>query len=518
MWFNEKTIPYHTISYHVIYGSVFDQTCISNGAMLVLNGNFNAVDMKTKDNNDVMLMKHTAAIHISNILTLNQRKIANILLKNAYLELDEDKWHHMPVRELLDQLGWKNNSNFTEMIKADLSALNKTQLEWNILKRDRKKAWGITTFLADAEMKNGIISYSYSRAMRNSFRNPNIYAKLSLLVQKEFRSKYSLVLWEYVSSELDTCKKEQVLTDWISLNDIVRLFGLAEDKGCRLFKAINQKILVPSIKEINDKTNISIEIETQREGKKVVAVRFLIVRAAVSAPVLQLSADECASTLFNVKAELKRTSVLESATHAFSLAESVSTLQAHSAHAEARGKAISANTVRIKALMPEMLSLATTLGISKEKLQNDISMYGEERVKTAMEYTSKRVDAGKAINNVAAFYSVALRDNWADVVSSKTVKGTITKEKTDEQMNLFVGPDPFLKFMGGMRKALGDTIFGAWFSGCKFVSIVDGTMTIETDSDLKIDYIRNHYSSDIRKALTDESLNLEINMVVRDII
>ncbi len=126
-----------------------------------------------------VLMKHTAAVHISNILSLNQRKIANILLRNAYYNLQNNECHTIQVKELLRQLGWKSSSNTTDALKYDLKALNTVQLEWNILKQDRKRTWSITTFLADAKIENGNVTYSYSKALRDALYNPNIYAKLN---------------------------------------------------------------------------------------------------------------------------------------------------------------------------------------------------------------------------------------------------------------------------------------------------------------------------------------------------
>ena len=44
----------------------------------------NQIYEKLMMDTSTVLMKHAAAVHINNQLTMNQRKVANILLLNAY--------------------------------------------------------------------------------------------------------------------------------------------------------------------------------------------------------------------------------------------------------------------------------------------------------------------------------------------------------------------------------------------------------------------------------------------------
>ena len=395
---------------------------------------------------NTVLVKHTAAVHINNILTLNQRKIANILLKNAYHEMSEDKWHFIQIRDLLNQLGWKSSSNSTELIKSDLRALNATPLEWNILKRDKKRVWNITTFLSDSKIENGVIRYSYSLAIREALYNPNIYAKLDLHVQKLFKTKHALVLWEHISCELSSQGRTSLITRWMFLDDLRRIFGLNESRAYSSFNAIKQKILSPSLLEINEKSNVTLSMETKKENRKVVAVRFF-------------------ATKFIAENKVEENSVIER---------------------------------NIK-----------SLGLSSEKFQKDVSTYGMDRVKSAMEYTRKQIDAGKVINNVAAFYNMALRENWGNVVSSDEIKAA----ETDCAIKNLVGPEIFVKFMDDLKNRLGEGIFRSWFLDCEFVSIVDDEMTIKASSNFKRDYIQNNFSEKISKTIAENSVNYKVSII-----
>ena len=63
------------------------------------NGSFDifpVVDLIAFENRDVK--KNVGAIHVSGRLSLMQRKVSNVLLMNAYEEMNEKEIHRIPVR------------------------------------------------------------------------------------------------------------------------------------------------------------------------------------------------------------------------------------------------------------------------------------------------------------------------------------------------------------------------------------------------------------------------------------
>ena len=75
--------------------------------------------------------KHVGAVHINNRLTLLQRKLANVLLLNAYDNLLTWEVHSIRLTTLCDMVGFESNDYRT--LKEALQALASTVLEWNIL-------------------------------------------------------------------------------------------------------------------------------------------------------------------------------------------------------------------------------------------------------------------------------------------------------------------------------------------------------------------------------------------------
>ena len=148
------------------------------------------------------VIKASPAIQIQSKISLLQRRAWNVLLANAYSELQTAEIHRVSVVELAAKLGY--NSNDLDYLKETLEALGACQVKWNLLNKDKKEKWGFANLLASAEIENGICSYEFPKPLRLKLHNPRVYAKLNLRLQNRFRSRYALVLWEICFDYFDT--------------------------------------------------------------------------------------------------------------------------------------------------------------------------------------------------------------------------------------------------------------------------------------------------------------------------
>ena len=123
---------------------------------------------KIKKNNT--LIKHSGAIHITNKLTLIDRKVINVLLKNAYDDLGKKDSYKISISELGKAIGWDGNKSLKK-IKDCLTKLNTTAMQGNIFGKDKKSdkdTWTTVTFLSSADLKSneGYCKYRYDRFNR----------------------------------------------------------------------------------------------------------------------------------------------------------------------------------------------------------------------------------------------------------------------------------------------------------------------------------------------------------------
>ena len=205
------------------------------------------------------VIKASPAIQIQSRISLLQRRAWNVLLANAYNELPDKDIHTVSVVELAAKLGFGDGNQ--EYLKEVLESIVDCKVEWNVLNKDNKQVWGIAGLLASVEIEEGVCSYEFPKPLRLKLHNPRVYAKLNLRLQNRFTSRYALVLWEVCFDYFDADRGKGE-TPFIPLETFRELMGV-EAYEYTTFKSLNQWVIKPAIKEINDFTDYLVEAESQ---------------------------------------------------------------------------------------------------------------------------------------------------------------------------------------------------------------------------------------------------------------
>lgn len=213
--------------------------------------------------------KHVAAIHTSGEMSLLERKTANVLLLNAYDALLSKRTHTLPVKHLCAMLGWDESNNI-ERLQDVLRKLASTTIEFNMMEDGGKEVWRVMSMLSYGEISGGTCTYRYDEYLAERLYDPEIYATINIGVQRRFDGGYALTLYE-------NCLRYKTVgsTGWWELNRFRRIMG-ADAALYDDFYRLNERVIKPSIKEINRVSDIQLEPEFQKQGRKIAAVRFLI--------------------------------------------------------------------------------------------------------------------------------------------------------------------------------------------------------------------------------------------------
>src|SRR5580658_1483281 len=213
------------------------------------------------------LKKHAATIHCSNTLSLLQRKISNALLYHAYKELMLKNEHEITVKQLCRLIGYQGNNHAA--IKEALKVLISTVIEWNLIDdKTGAENWTASSILASVSLEGPICYYAYSPRMKQLLHSPSMFGKIDLVIQSKFRSSYGLALYE-------NCIRYQGLpkTKWFDIDLFKKLMGVPLGKY-DVFRDFKRRVLDKAIEEVNTYSDLIIESEFVREGRKVVKVRF----------------------------------------------------------------------------------------------------------------------------------------------------------------------------------------------------------------------------------------------------
>jgi hypothetical protein len=221
------------------------------------------------------ILKPTATIHVGNRLSLIERKVFNALIWHAQRNRVPKTANVLSVDLLMSLIGLERSKNM-DVIKEALERLTTNPIVWNTLKKDRTADWGVCTFLAGAELSGGSLRYVLNPLLAEKVEHPTLFAKIQLLVQTQFSSKYSLALYEFLIDELCRAGNPERHTVQVSL-DTVR--HVLQFEG--IYKHLNSDVLKPCIQEINAHADIAVGYRGIKQGRAVTELLFTIERKAM---------------------------------------------------------------------------------------------------------------------------------------------------------------------------------------------------------------------------------------------
>lgn len=228
----------------------------------------NVTDMGVSKKENVQeLKKHAATIHCSNSLSLLQRKITNALLYHAYKELMLKDEHEITVKQLCRLIGYQGNNH--SAIKEAFKGLISTVIEWNLIDdKTGSENWTASSILASVSLEGPLCYYAYSPRMKQLLHSPSMFGKIDLVIQSRFRSSYGLALYE-------NCIRYRGLpqTKWFELDLFKKLMGVPAGKY-DIFRDFKRRVLDKAVEEVNTYSDLVIESEVMKEGRKVLKVRF----------------------------------------------------------------------------------------------------------------------------------------------------------------------------------------------------------------------------------------------------
>ena len=164
-----------------------------------------------------------------------------------------------------------------------MRGLVKTTVEWSVVNDEPEKTnvgrrWGISSLLAQAELIDDGTSihfeWSYAPAIRNSMLDPSRYVQLDMAVFASLRTGTAASLYEICTRYLTNFGGLTNKETWEWWRP--RLTGVPDDGtptegGYKFFK---RDRLMPAINEINELSNITVELHEFRTGRRITHIQF----------------------------------------------------------------------------------------------------------------------------------------------------------------------------------------------------------------------------------------------------
>ncbi len=221
-----------------------------------------------------MLIKPGELIDIVELspLTLQDRRIYNLLILNAWDTITEPREHRIHKRDL------RGSHNVNDRVGESLVRLMGAVAQLRI-ERDAGEGQGPETFTRRVQLlagteesarSNGIVYYSFPAAVRGIIRESSQYARLQKQVMFAFSSKYALALYEMVQKRGNLKYKT---SEEFPVDRFRAMLGVEPDK-LREFKHFKHRAIDPAALEVNGLGEFGCKVEPVYSGRKVTSVRL----------------------------------------------------------------------------------------------------------------------------------------------------------------------------------------------------------------------------------------------------
>lgn len=194
-------------------------------------------------------------------LSLQDRRVFNLLIENAWSEIGEDVTHKIAMNRLRGPRH-RGSERVADSVKTLMTSLVEVPTTLNGQAAIfTTQLLGETTRVIDEDSPHAVLLYSFPKGLRRIIQDSRYWGRIKAYVMFNFGSKYALALYEALCLRANLRVSEQRF----SVEEFRALLGIETGK-LPLFKSLKQRVLDPAVLEINGLSDFTVSIEALRDG------------------------------------------------------------------------------------------------------------------------------------------------------------------------------------------------------------------------------------------------------------
>jgi plasmid replication initiation protein len=200
-------------------------------------------------------------------LTLADRRIYNLLLANAWNDLEAGKTYQMGVNMLEKHIDSRNQDTV-----RSLKRLMATLVQIKTLDEKKKcKSVELMSLLCYGKVVfKGVIEYRFTDELVALIKSSRAFARLQTDIMFQLSSKYALAMYEFLQRR---CNLKYLSYEVLTIDEIRGILGVPKGK-LKSFGHFNDKALKPALEEVTKLTPYQISATPIKTGAKVTALRM----------------------------------------------------------------------------------------------------------------------------------------------------------------------------------------------------------------------------------------------------
>lgn len=199
-------------------------------------------------------------------LTLNDRRVYNLLLENAWDAIDKPVTHMIAKSSLRGS--HNSNDRIGESLERLMSAIVKVAVVWDgeeAIERVQLLGGNLETRRSD-----GVLEYEIPARLRKIIGNSQVFARLQREVMFALSSKYALTLYEMVQKRGNLKWKA---SERFSLEELRGIMGVPKGK-LTSWSNLKLRAIEPAVREVTALSDYVVEIAPIKTGRAVTHIEL----------------------------------------------------------------------------------------------------------------------------------------------------------------------------------------------------------------------------------------------------
>ena len=199
-------------------------------------------------------------------LTLNDRRIYNLLLENAWDSIDRNVEHVISKADLRGS--HNSNDRVGESVERLMSAIVRVKV-----KRDGQPHIERVQLLGgnvESLRRDGLLHYEIPARLRKIIGDSTVFARLRREVMFALTSKYALTLYEMVQKRGNLKYRA---SEKFALDELRAILGVPDGK-LATWSNLKLRALAPAIDEVNQLSDFMVALDPVKTGRRVTHVEM----------------------------------------------------------------------------------------------------------------------------------------------------------------------------------------------------------------------------------------------------
>jgi len=199
-------------------------------------------------------------------LTLNDRRVYNLLLENAWDAIDRN------VEHVISKSTLRGSHNSNDRVGESVERLMSAIVRVKTLRDGEPHVERVQLLGGNVETlrRDGLLHYEIPARLRKIIGNSTVFARLRREIMFALTSKYALTLYEMVQKRGNLKYRT---SEKFSLDELRAVLGVPEGK-LTTWSNLNLRALQPALGEVNQLSDFTVALEPVKTGRRVTHVEM----------------------------------------------------------------------------------------------------------------------------------------------------------------------------------------------------------------------------------------------------